>query len=192
MPHSLCREGRTTSTLSAGLLQHILRVFGDAYFEHELSQAPQASCIEYDRQLNLPSAIEEVEALQAKLVTTEDENERRALEEDITGKILWLCWCGICAEVDQQLPKIVDYIRSEGNMKGLFKISLAMGLTNPGDDQAHLRRIMLDAGAGTSKHQLWLAARAAEQAKWSRDTTAVDDPGSAPSTSSQPPSASVV
>ncbi|KIN93734.1 hypothetical protein M404DRAFT_35793 [Pisolithus tinctorius Marx 270] len=74
----------------------------------------------------------------------------------------------------------------------LIKITLAMGLTNPGDDQAHLRRIMLDARAGTSKHQLWLAARAAEQAKWSRDTTAVDDPGSAPSTSSQPPSASVV
>ncbi|KIO00242.1 hypothetical protein M404DRAFT_1003927, partial [Pisolithus tinctorius Marx 270] len=51
---------------------------------------------------------------------------------------------------------------------------------------------MLDAGAGTSKHQLWLAAREAEKAKWSRDTPAVGDPGSTPSTSSQPPSASVV
>ncbi|KAI5984906.1 hypothetical protein F5J12DRAFT_62511 [Pisolithus orientalis] len=157
---------------------------------HCREQAHQASRIEYDRQLHLPSAIEEVEALQVKLDATVDEDERRALEEDITGKILWLCWCGICAEVDQQLPKIVDYIRREGN--GLVEIVLAMDLINPGDDEAHLRRIMLDAGAGTSKHKLWLAARAAEQAKWSRGTPAVDDPGSVPSTSNQPPSASVV
>ncbi|KAI5984916.1 hypothetical protein F5J12DRAFT_62720 [Pisolithus orientalis] len=134
----------------------------------------------------------EVEALQAKLDATVDEDEQRALEEDVTGKILWLCWCGICAEVDQLLPKVVDYIRREGNMKGLPEIYFAMRSTDPGDDQAHSQRIMLDAGASTSKHQLWLAARAAEQAKWSWDTPAVDDPGSVPSTSNQPPSASVV
>ncbi|KAI5993800.1 hypothetical protein F5J12DRAFT_422256 [Pisolithus orientalis] len=136
--------------------------------------------------------IEEVEALQAKLDATVDEDEQRALEEDVTGKILWLCWCGICAEVDQLLPKVVGYIRREGNMKGLVTIAFITCSTDSGDDQAHLRRIMFDAGEGTSKHQLWLATRAAEQAKWSRDTPAVDDPGSVPSTSNQPPSASVV
>ncbi|KAI5986983.1 hypothetical protein F5J12DRAFT_574661 [Pisolithus orientalis] len=181
-----------SETLGADLLQHILLVFVHAYFEHECSRTTQASCIEYDRQLYIPSMIEEVEALQAKLNTTEDEDEQRALEEDVTGKILWLCRCGISAEVEQLLPKVVDYIRREGNMKGLREIAFAMSSTDPGDDQAHLQRIMFDAGAGTSKHQLWLAARAAEQAKWSRDTHVVDDPGSAPSTSSQPPSASVV
>ncbi|KAI6042415.1 hypothetical protein EDC04DRAFT_2660718, partial [Pisolithus marmoratus] len=59
----------------------------------------------------------EIEALQAKLNETEDEDEQRALEEDVTGKILWLSWRGICAEVDEQLPKVVDYLRKEANMR---------------------------------------------------------------------------
>ncbi|KAI6038905.1 hypothetical protein EDC04DRAFT_2689794 [Pisolithus marmoratus] len=59
----------------------------------------------------------EIEALQAKLNETVDEDEQRALEEDVTGKILWLCWCGICTEVDELLPKVLDYIRREGNME---------------------------------------------------------------------------
>ncbi|KAI5997518.1 hypothetical protein EDD15DRAFT_2364240 [Pisolithus albus] len=59
------------------------------------------------------------------------------------------------------------------------------------DDQAHLRRIMLDAGAHISKHQLLLAARAAEQVKWSRaneGSLATDNQGTAPGA----PSVSVV
>ncbi|KAI6145849.1 hypothetical protein BKA82DRAFT_4161957 [Pisolithus tinctorius] len=60
--------------------------------------------------------VQEIEALQAKLNATEDEDQQRALEEDITGKILWLCWCGICVEVDQLLPKVVDCIRREGSI----------------------------------------------------------------------------
>ncbi|KIN95799.1 hypothetical protein M404DRAFT_296419 [Pisolithus tinctorius Marx 270] len=36
-----------------------------------------------------------------------------------------------------------------------------------GDDIAHLRRIMRDAGSGISKHGLWLAAQADEQARLS-------------------------
>ncbi|KAI5984900.1 hypothetical protein F5J12DRAFT_62275 [Pisolithus orientalis] len=182
-------------TLSADLLQHILRVFFDAYFGHQYSRTLQPSDIEYDGQLDIPSMIKEVEVLQAKLDATVDEDEQRALEEDVTGKILWLCWCGICAEVDQLLPKVVGYIRREGNMKGLVTIALITCSTDPGDDQAHLQRIMLDAGAGTSKHKLWLAARAAELAKWSgvtRLTTAMDNQGSTASTSTQPLSTSVV
>ncbi|KAI6143523.1 hypothetical protein EDD17DRAFT_1795641 [Pisolithus thermaeus] len=67
--------------------------------------------------------------------------------------------------------------------------------TDPGDNQAHLQRIMYDAGANTSKHQLWLDARATEQAKWSgtnSDTPTMDNQGTTPSTSRQTPSASVV
>ncbi|KAI5998204.1 hypothetical protein EDD15DRAFT_302970 [Pisolithus albus] len=82
---------------------------------------------------------------------------------------MWLCWCGICAELDELLPKVVDYIRREGNMKqGLQKMCSIMRsttYTDPGDDRAHLQRIMLDAGVQVSKHDSWLAARAAEQAK---------------------------
>ncbi|KAI5986972.1 hypothetical protein F5J12DRAFT_574310 [Pisolithus orientalis] len=190
------RELKSISqTLSADLLQHILRVFRNAYFEHALSTTRQASRIEYDRQFNIPSMTKEVEVLQAKLDATVDEDDQRALEEDVTGKILWLCWCGICAEVDQLLPKVVDYIWREGNMKGLGEITFVMRSTNPGDDQAHLQRIMLDAGTSTSKHHLWLAARAAEQAKWSgatRVTTAMNNQGPTASTSTQPPSTSLV
>ncbi|KAI6038919.1 hypothetical protein EDC04DRAFT_1848029 [Pisolithus marmoratus] len=136
----------------------------------------QASNIDYDRQLDTPSMFREIEALQAKLNETEDEGEQRALEEDVTGKILWLCWCGICAEVDELLPKVEEYIRREGNMKGFRKICFVVFDTmraDPGleDDQAHLQRIMLDAGAKTSKYELLLAARDAEQAKWSGSRT---------------------
>ncbi|KAI5984912.1 hypothetical protein F5J12DRAFT_63297 [Pisolithus orientalis] len=81
------RELKSISqTLSADLLQHILRVFRNAWFGHALSETSQASCIEYDRQLDIPSMIKEVQALQAKLDATVDEDEQRALEEDVTGK----------------------------------------------------------------------------------------------------------
>ncbi|KAI6101082.1 hypothetical protein EDD16DRAFT_396280 [Pisolithus croceorrhizus] len=67
--------------------------------------------IVYDRHLDTPSVVQQIEALQVKLDTTEDEDEQRALEEDVTGKILWLCWCGICAEVDELLPKVGQLFR---------------------------------------------------------------------------------
>ncbi|KAI5986978.1 hypothetical protein F5J12DRAFT_574551 [Pisolithus orientalis] len=191
------RELKSISqTLSAGLPQHILRVFGNAYLRYRCLQTPQASLIEYDRQLNIPSMIEEVEVLQAKLDVTVDGDEQRALEEDVTGKILWLCWCGICAEVDQLLPKVVDYIRREGNIEGLREISemvFPLTFADPDDNLTHLHRIMLDAGVGTSKHQLWVAARTAEEAKWSgtaRNIPALDNQGCIPSTCTQPPSTS--
>ncbi|KAI5985038.1 hypothetical protein EDD15DRAFT_1648214 [Pisolithus albus] len=124
--------------------------------------------------------VQDIKVLQARLDATKDEDEQRALEEDVTGKVLWLFWCGICAEVDELLPKVVDYIRREGNIEGLWKIGVAALSfpTDPCDDQAHLQRIMYDAGANTSKHQLWLDARASEQAKWpctDRGTPTVDN-----------------
>ncbi|KAI5998282.1 hypothetical protein EDD15DRAFT_314347 [Pisolithus albus] len=123
------------------------------------------SSMEYNREPDSPSMIQHVKELQVKLDATKDEDEQRALEEDVTGKILWLFWCGICAEVDQLLPKVTDFIREEGNTKGLRYIYWTLPSTVRGDDQVHLQRIMLDAGANTSKHQLWLA-RARERAKW--------------------------
>ncbi|KIK16652.1 hypothetical protein PISMIDRAFT_686130 [Pisolithus microcarpus 441] len=64
------------------------------------------------------------------------------------------------------------------------------------DNQAHLRRIMFDAGSGTSKHHLLLAARAAEQAKWSdttRHTSTIDtQTGTTRGTSSPAPFTPVV
>ncbi|KIO00276.1 hypothetical protein M404DRAFT_767573 [Pisolithus tinctorius Marx 270] len=192
-----------SQTLSACLLNHIDTTFSDASFFHHLMppgsrQPDPESRIEYDRQLDTRSTVQEIEVLQARLDEVRDDDEQRALEEDITGKILWFCWCGICAEVDQLLPQVVNYIRREGNMEGLREIYLAIrSLTDSADDQAHLQRIMFDAGAGTSKHQLLLDARAAEQAKWSgtsipRGTISNGSQGTTPRTSSQIPSTSAV
>ncbi|KAI6000063.1 hypothetical protein EDD15DRAFT_1886228 [Pisolithus albus] len=131
--------------------------------------------------------VHDIKALRAKLDATIDEGESRALEEDITGKILWLFWCGICVEADELLPKVVDYIRRAGSARGLDRMSRLTPAAELSDDQAHLQRIMYDAGANTSKYQLWLDARAREQAKWpstDRGTPTIDDQAS-PRTSTQ-------
>ncbi|KAI6118496.1 hypothetical protein EDD16DRAFT_983551 [Pisolithus croceorrhizus] len=146
------------------------------------TEATLSGRVDYDGQLNTTSMAQEIEALQVKLDAATDEGEQRALEEDVTGKILWLCWCGICAEADDLLPKVVDYVRREGDTNGILAMCSAMRsivYADPGDDRAHLRRIMHDAGAGTSKYQLLLAARAVEEARWSntnRGTTTIDYP----------------
>ncbi|KAI5992972.1 hypothetical protein EDD15DRAFT_958170 [Pisolithus albus] len=207
-PHWLLEEKRRpecelksiSQTLGAELSKYIMTTFSNVIFERRIGGAARpAANIDYDRHLNIPSAVQEIEALRVKLDATEDEDEQRALDEDVTGKILWLCWCGICAEVDELLPKVVDYFRQNNIEQGLRHMKSIMmpemHPCEPSDDQAHLRRIMLDAGAGISKHQLLLAARAAEQAKWSGANKAVvakDYQGTTSSTSSQAPSEPVV
>ncbi|KAI6151183.1 hypothetical protein BKA82DRAFT_3123493 [Pisolithus tinctorius] len=124
-------------------------------------------------QVDVLSTVREIEVLQEKLQATEDEDEHRALEEDITGKILWFYWRGICSEVDQILAEVKNFTREGlstrmisdvpthrdfGDIAELIKGSRRMDLD---DDMAHLQRIMLDAGAGISRHQLWLASRPA-------------------------------
>ncbi|KAI6004990.1 hypothetical protein EDC04DRAFT_2785324 [Pisolithus marmoratus] len=106
-----CELTSVSQTLGADLLEHI-RI---SFYNVDHAQLPsidsashlqlqstgvtgQASNMCYDRTLDIPSMVQEVQALQTKLNATEDEDEQRALEEDVTGKILWLCWCGICAE----------------------------------------------------------------------------------------------
>lgn len=184
-------------TLSAELFEHIRITFREAYSEHALSSEAThlASPLAYDRKLSIPSTVQDIKALQVKLRAIKDEDEQRALEEDITGKILWLFWCGICAEVDQLLPEVVAYIRREGNVKGLLEICEVNPPTDPRDDRAHLQRIMLDAAANISKYQLWLSARARERAKWpgtNRGTPTVDNQATIPSESRQTPSTSAV
>ncbi|KAI6143518.1 hypothetical protein EDD17DRAFT_86032 [Pisolithus thermaeus] len=66
--------------------------------------------------------------------------------------------------------------------------------TDPGRNHAHLRWVMYDAGANTSKYQLWLDARAREQAKWlgtNWGTPTMDNRGTTPSTSHHIPSTPV-
>ncbi|KAI6019368.1 hypothetical protein BKA83DRAFT_687792 [Pisolithus microcarpus] len=169
--------------------------------QSRLPRRDTVSAVKYDRQLDTLSMVQDLKALQAQLNATKDEDEQRALEEDIAGKILWFFWCGICAEADELLPKVVDHIQREGSTEvsgitwlnfkqGFGKICLVEPSVDPSDDQVHLQRIMYDAGANTSKYQLWLDARAREQAKWSganRGIPTMDDQGTTPSTSRQTP-----
>ncbi|KAI5988500.1 hypothetical protein EDC04DRAFT_1440835 [Pisolithus marmoratus] len=194
-------EGVPPNSNSKKLLDHIKNTFVNTYCEHEgipVTGRLRGSYLEYDRQFDTLAKVHEIEALQVQLDATENEEEQRALEEDITGRILWLCWCGICAEVDELLPKVVGYIRGEGDVEGLREIYRVMNQTghiDPNDAQAHLRRIMLDARAGISKHQLLLAARAADQAKWSgatRVSTIANTQGPTPSTSAPTPSTPMI
>lgn len=63
-----------------------------------------------EKKRRIQSFAQEVEALQNMLDDVSDESRRRALEEDITGKILLSCWNEIRSEVGQTLSKIVDYV----------------------------------------------------------------------------------
>ncbi|KAI6150123.1 hypothetical protein EDD17DRAFT_1162962 [Pisolithus thermaeus] len=87
----------------------------------------------------------------------------------MTGKILWFFWCGIRAEVDELLPKVVGYARRQGiieqDLSHMCSLMESTTCTDTEDDQAHLLRMMFDAERGPSKHYLWLATQLAEQAK---------------------------
>lgn len=164
-----------SQTLSVELLEHIGTILLDA--SEGKPRTSQVCHSDYD---TVHSTVREVDALQAKLQAAEDEDEQRAIEEDITGKILWFYWRGICSEVDQLLSTAMNYIRrgsdskmiSEGHVRsglreiaGIVKGTRRMNLDG---NVTHLQRIMDDAGAGISRHELWLAARATERARLSR------------------------
>lgn len=163
-----------SQTLGIGLLEHIRNALLDA--SDGKQRASQVGHTDYDMG-DVHSTVQGVQALQVKLQATEDEDEQRALEEDITGKILQFYLCGIYTEVDQLLPKVVDHIRNGLDSKMIPKDRIRSDLREIADmikgtrrvdmdhDTAHLWRIMLDSGAGVSKHELWLAARDAEQAR---------------------------
>ncbi|KAI6013130.1 hypothetical protein PISMIDRAFT_537002 [Pisolithus microcarpus 441] len=171
-----CEVKSISQTLSIGLLERLCTVIFDVPQDetHGIQDAA------YPRQVDIHVMLQEAQALQTTLNGTADEDEQRVLEEDVTGKILWLSWCGILSEVERRLQEVVEYIRRGGNsMTSEARDRLRQGLDEIGeivkktphahvdDDLAHLRRIMLDARAGVSKHQFWLAARSAEQDKWS-------------------------
>ncbi|KAI6158969.1 hypothetical protein EDD17DRAFT_930732 [Pisolithus thermaeus] len=77
-----------SQTLGAELLEHIVITARDTYHGRVWSSKPtgQPSHVKYDRQLNTPSLVQDIKALQVKLDATKGEDEQRALEEDITGK----------------------------------------------------------------------------------------------------------
>ncbi|KAI5997543.1 hypothetical protein EDD15DRAFT_348979 [Pisolithus albus] len=113
-----------TLHVGAGLLEYIMGTFCRLYYELRGIRTAVPANIDYDKQLDPPSMVQEIEALQVELDALEDEDEQRALEEDITGKILWLCWCGICAEADELLPKVGPLCRLHGGHVTCFRLRI--------------------------------------------------------------------
>ncbi|KAI5991368.1 hypothetical protein EDC04DRAFT_1344564 [Pisolithus marmoratus] len=158
-----------SQTLSVGLLRYICITLLDVSEDNHPTPG-------HSRQADVHSTVQEVGNLQAELQATKDEDEQRALQEDITGKILWFYQQGIRSEVDQILAEVVNYIRNEVNVletdyhSGLREIVEIIKKAShvEDDDITHLQRIMHDAGAGMSRHKSWLTSRAAEQARLSR------------------------
>ncbi|KAL4077379.1 hypothetical protein J3A83DRAFT_1570027 [Scleroderma citrinum] len=119
----------------------------------------------------------QVNVLQHTLDRVEDDDEQRALEEDITGKILLACWHGIRFEVEQVVTKVVDRIVNDktasswmrwtraGRLEEFGKIFEDAIDEQPDDGQRALERVFGDAEAGASKHQILLAARAARKSR---------------------------
>ncbi|KAI6023035.1 hypothetical protein PISMIDRAFT_595468 [Pisolithus microcarpus 441] len=155
-----------SESLSARLLERIYITLHNALESDNSRQGDQVDHTDFDI-ARVHSTIQEVEALQTQLEATEDDDEQRALEEDLTGQILWFYWRGICSEVDHMLALFVSHIRNcpgqyEYDIRLLRKTAEIIKKTphvGPADDIAHLRRIMFDAGAGVSRHKLWLAVR---------------------------------
>ncbi|KIK15027.1 hypothetical protein PISMIDRAFT_337501 [Pisolithus microcarpus 441] len=74
------------------------------------------------------SLIQDVGTLEEKLATVEDEDEKRALEEDIAGKILLACWRGVRSEIEKILSKVANHIITDARVgqdgrKQRFKVS---------------------------------------------------------------------
>ncbi|KAL4079767.1 hypothetical protein J3A83DRAFT_4212379 [Scleroderma citrinum] len=118
--------------------------------------------------------VQEVIVLQEVFDTTKDLEEKWALEEDIIGKILWICWCGIHAEVEQVLPEALDRILKDETVDSKTKNIRTWYIGNifeeavaspPDDIQAHLLRVMADAETGVSKYQLLNAEKAMKEVR---------------------------
>lgn len=185
--------GAISKTLGIKLLAEIAAVYSQAY--HDLSALKgklDRGCVEYDMSkriiefisslspqtsmlghTGIHDMVEEIKKLQEGLDTTKNNYEQCALEEDVTGRILWACYSGLYSVVghipakvlhsalaNDSLYTLMDRLKFLEEISRIFNDALA---ELPTDDQAHLQRIMADADTGTSKYKLLLAERAREK-----------------------------
>lgn len=147
--------------------------------EHDLSK-PITECTDGLPQLTMVSGynsirkmLGDIEILRTKLDHTENIDEQLALEEDVTGRILWTCHFGLRSFVghipakvlcdvleNDEVYDLTDRVKFLEDISTVFNDALA---ELPTDNQVHLRRIMADAEAGTSKYELLLKERTGEQ-----------------------------
>ncbi|KAH7890782.1 X-domain of DnaJ-containing-domain-containing protein [Phlebopus sp. FC_14] len=113
--------------------------------------------------LSVQSLVQEMERLQAKGEVAEDE--LRALEQDMTGRILLASWRGTRFEVVQVLREVVDHVLKDrdaskqvlmNRAKGLMIIGHIFKTTTPDEsdeDRRELERMVAEAATGKSKYQ---------------------------------------
>jgi len=126
--------------------------------------------------IGVQNLMQEMERLQAKGEVAEEE--LRALEEDVTGKIMLASWRGTRFEVVQVLREVVDGVLKEPGVSDVVLYNRAKALLITGaifkatvpdesdEERRELERMVAEAAAGKSKHsQLQAQARAAAKAK---------------------------
>lgn len=112
----------------------------------------------------------EMEKLQAKGEVGEEE--LRALEMDVTGKIMLASWRGARFEVTQVLREVLDNVLKEPGVPDLVLYNRAKGLLLIGaifkstvpdesdEERRELERMVAEAAAPKSKHSATKAAKA--------------------------------
>lgn len=126
--------------------------------------------------LGVQAMMQEMEKMQAKGELGEEE--LRAMEMDVTGRIMLASWRGTRFEVVQVLREVCDQILKNhsatdavlfNRAKGLLIIGAIFKSTVPDEsdeERRELERMVAEAAAGKSKtHQLQAEARAAAKAK---------------------------
>lgn len=161
----------------------LLRVIGTAY---EPSDSHSTQGLKFSKQ-ELLSNLQEIKKLQETLAEIDDDNgnnnnnnaKRRALVEDVAGRILLTFWRGISSEVSHMLDKVADrFLNDEAitmtpdlvqsrrhRLFNIGRILLQVASSNSDDGLDPLQRMMDDAADGVSKYQLILAELARRSEK---------------------------
>lgn len=119
--------------------------------------------------LGVQALMTEMERLQAKGEL--DEDELRALEQDVTGKIMLASWRGTRFEVVQVLREVVDNVLKDKSASDQILFNRAKGLMIMGhifksavpdetdEERRELERMVAEAAAGKPKHHRGKARR---------------------------------
>lgn len=145
--------------------------------------------------VGVQSAMQDMEKLQLKGEVSEEE--LRALEEDITGKIMLASWRGTRFEVVQVLREVVDAVLKDTTVSDLELYNRAKGLifigtifkeTKPDEsdqERRELERMVAEAAAGKSRHH-----QMRTQAKHNKKVAVPGDNATAPHAAAPKPSTS--
>lgn len=131
------------------------------------------------------SLVEEVKELRETLLLPRADSEQRALEEDMTGKILLVCWYGVRLEIKEVLEKVVDRfvdktLTEERTVRKMALANIGRTFLDVLDDtydetSSPLLRMMNDAAAGISKYALLVADKTPRSVQFSDSVSHVQE-----------------